>query len=100
MSIQIAYLGAVVGFLVGVLFNAQLFGQTSRAGYHGPNGKFKPKSGALVGKAGSIGFTTLAGFVTGPALYSIVVANPLLGFIGVVGSLYVGLNREVDAWNL
>lgn len=100
MSIQVAYLGAIVGFVVGVLFNARLFGQTSRAGYHGRSGQFKTKSDAMFGKAASIAFTTVAGFVAGPMLHGFFVANPLTGGMGVLALLYLGLIKEVDAWNL
>lgn len=99
MSLQVAYLGAIVGFVVGVLFNARLFGQTSRAGYHGRSGQFRTKSDAMFGKAASIAFTTIAGFFVGPMLYGFLVTNPFVGVVGVLGLLYVGLHKEVDAWN-
>ena len=100
MSVQVAYLGAIVGFVVGVLFNARLFGQTSIAGYHGRSGQFRTKSDAMFGKAASIAFTTVVGFFAGPMFYGVLVTNPLVGGVGVLSLLYVGLNKEVDAWNL
>lgn len=100
MTIQVAYLGAIAGFAVGVLFNGLLFGQTSRAGYHGRKGRFRSKPVAMLRKAASIAFTTVVGFFAGPTLYGILLTKPLVGALGVLAFLYIGLNREVDAWNL
>ena len=99
MSIQVAYLGAIIGFVIGVLFNARLFGQTSRAGYHDRSGQFRTKSDAMFGKAASIAFTTVAGFFAGPIFHGFLITNPLMGVVGVLGLLYVGLHKEVEAWN-
>jgi len=99
MPLSGAYFGAIVGGLVGALLQGTVFGQTSSAGYHAPDGEFISKSGAVQEKAIFIGVTSLAGYITGPWMVSTFSSDPLLGGLLVLGALYFNLHEEIDSWN-
>lgn len=98
MAVPGAYFGAVVGFIAGVFLSGSVFGQTSRAGYHGPNGQFKTKEGATIDKALLILATTVVGYLFGPTLYAFFVANPIVGIVLALGIIYVALHRDIEQW--
>ena len=100
MALAGSYIGAVIGFAVGVVISGSVLGQTSRAGYHAPNGQLLSKTNAVGWKAVSIAVTTVAGFLFGPFLYAFLIDNPFLGGLLLIGMIYVGLHREIDGWNL
>lgn len=100
MALPGAYFGAVVGFFVGVLLQGRIFGYTSRAGYHGRNGRLKSKGDAVFDKALFIAATTIAGFLTGPAILSFFIVYPFIGALGILAILYIGLVQDIDNWNL
>lgn len=100
MPLPGAYFGAVIGFMAGVLLTGTVFGQTSKAGYHGRDGKFKSKDNAVVDKTVYILATTIAGYIAGPFLLDVFTSNPLLGASAVVLILYLGLHHEISSWNL
>lgn len=100
MSLPVSFMGAVVGFVIGTQLRGSVFGQTSSAGYHRTNGQFVGKSSASMNQILFIGATTVIGSIGGPPVWDAVVANPVVGGIGVFVAAYVGLHMTIDSWNL
>lgn len=94
MTLTAAYLGAIVGFALGVHLQGTVFGQTSNAGYHAADGKLMSKGDATVDKAKFLLITSAIGYVSGPILVEFLKTNSIITLVLIGTMIIIGLDED------